>query len=261
MRSLRKILLALAGALVLSVASLGPVLAAVGALEVTVYEVNSQGEQESLLDGARVIVKSIDGAVERAAVTIDGQATFAGLPEGDYKVNVMMPGYGQIGLDVAVLPNRVNQLPVGMRPQKREELTVRAAKDVVELEKGGQTETTITEDFFDNLPVLGREYQSVLTLAPGVQDDDGDGNPNVHGARERDFRMTVDGVSNVDPLTGQFQSFVNADAIEEIQVVDSGADASYGGATGGFGKIITKSGSNEIRRHIQPLFAGLGLRW
>ncbi len=246
MRSLRKILLALAGGLVLTMASWVPVLADVGALEVTVYEVNDQGEQENVLDGARVIVKSVDGAVERAAVTIDGQTTFAGLPQGKYKVNVMMPGYGQVGLDADVLPGRVNQLAVGMRPQKKEEVTVRAGKDVVELEKGGQTETTITEDFFDSLPVLGREYQSVLTLAPGVQDDDGDGNPNVHGARERDFRMTVDGVSNVDPLTGQFQSFVNADAIEEIQVVDSGADASYGGATGGFGKIITKSGSNEF---------------
>lgn len=58
--------------------------------------------------------------------------------------------------------------------------------------------------------------------------------------------MTVDSVSNVDPLTGEFMSDVNPDAIEEIEVMDSGADASYGGAVGAYGKIITKSGSNEF---------------
>ena len=42
----------------------------------------------------------------------------------------------------------------------------------------------------------------MLTLAPGVQDADGDGNPNVHGSRDRDFKAEVGGVSNVDPLTG-----------------------------------------------------------
>jgi uncharacterized protein (TIGR02231 family) len=34
------------------------------------------------------------------------------------------------------------------------------------------------------LPVLGKDYQDVLTLAPGVTDVNNSGNPNVHGARE-----------------------------------------------------------------------------
>ena len=53
-----------------------------------------------------------------------------------------------------------------------------------------------------DLPVQGRFYQNVLALAPGVQAPDGDGNPNVNGARERDFKTKIGGVSNVDPLTG-----------------------------------------------------------
>jgi len=43
------------------------------------------------------------------------------------------------------------------------------------------------DEFVQDLPVQGRHYTNVLTLAPGLQDSDGDGNPNVHGARERDF--------------------------------------------------------------------------
>jgi hypothetical protein len=53
-----------------------------------------------------------------------------------------------------------------------------------------------------NMPVAGRFYQDVIALAPGVQDPDGDGNPNVNGARERDFKTSVGGISNVNPLTG-----------------------------------------------------------
>ena len=79
-----------------------------------------------------------------------------------------------------------------------------------------------------------------------MNDSNGDGNPNVHGAREREFKATVDGVSNVDPLTGTFMSNVNPDAIEEIEVVTTGAGAEYGGAVGGFGKIVTKQGTNAF---------------
>jgi len=35
-------------------------------------------------------------------------------------------------------------------------------------------------------PTLGRNYQDVLTLAPGVSDVDGDGNPSIHGSRDTD---------------------------------------------------------------------------
>jgi Ca-activated chloride channel family protein len=56
--------------------------------------------------------------------------------------------------------------------------------------------TTFSSDFVANLPVAGRRFQQVLALAPGIQDRDGDGNPNVNGARERlldtAFRVLAD---------------------------------------------------------------------
>src|SRR5206468_3662047 len=55
-------------------------------------------------------------------------------------------------------------------------------------------------------------------------------------------KATVDALSSVDPLTGTFMSNLNADAIDEIDIVTTGAGAEYGGAVGGFGQIITKQG-------------------
>jgi len=49
-----------------------------------------------------------------------------------------------------------------------------------------------SSEFIDSLPILGRNYQDVLTLAPGVSDIDGDGNPNIHGARDTDVVTLVE---------------------------------------------------------------------
>jgi uncharacterized protein (TIGR02231 family) len=42
--------------------------------------------------------------------------------------------------------------------------------------------TAISQEFIDALPILGRNSQDVLVLAPGVAD--GDGNAKLHGARD-----------------------------------------------------------------------------
>ena len=89
-----------------------------------------------------------------------------------------------------------------------------------------------------DLPVVGRFHQNVLLLSPGVQDPDGDGNPNVNGARERDFRTQVGGAGSVDPLTGTFINLVTSDSVEELTLVTAGAGAELGRAQGGFAQII-----------------------
>lgn len=58
--------------------------------------------------------------------------------------------------------------------------------------------TTFSSEFVSDLPVSGRFYQNVLALAPGVQGSDGDGNPNINGAREREFNTVVGGIGVVD---------------------------------------------------------------
>src|SRR2546426_816088 len=76
------------------------------------------------------------------------------------------------------------------------------------------TRTTFTSEFIDGMPTLGRNYQDVLTLAPGASgsDADGDGNAAVHGAQ------------------------VNTESIQEIEVKTAGATADYGRAQGGLAK-------------------------
>src|SRR5204862_6272998 len=96
------------------------------------------------------------------------------------------------------------------------------------------THSSFSAEFIDALPLLGRNYQDILALAPGVSDVDGDGNPNIHGARDTDVVTLVDGVSTVDPLTGHVGQQLNLESIQEIEVKTSGASAEFSRAQGGF---------------------------
>ena len=108
------------------------------------------------------------------------------------------------------------------------------------------TGTTFSSEFIEGLPLVGRQFEDILTLAPGVTDTDGDGTPNVHGARETSFQLRLDGTNVGNPLTGLIGQNINIESIEEVELITTGASAEFGGASGGFGNVITKSGGNDF---------------
>ena len=107
--------------------------------------------------------------------------------------------------------------------------------------------TRFSDEFVTDLPVPGRFYQNVLTLAPGVQDADGDGNPNLasnerhepvaeQGARSRDFKAVVSGISNVDPIAVPDEGQIDPDSTEETKIVAAGAAVESPRGQGGFAR-------------------------
>ena len=201
------------------------------------------------LPGAIVTISHETNFVKTTSVQTDvrGEAIFPVLRPGrGYLIEVSMQNYGtQRVSDIQVRISDNTLIPVVLAQEMIETVKVVADGQVVKLEDT-QKSTKFSEEFVQDLPVPGRFYQNVLTLAPGVQDADGDGNPNVHGSRDRDFKATVSGVSNVDPLTGQQMSQVNPNSIEEMEVITAGAGAEFSRAQGGFANIIQKQGSNEF---------------
>jgi len=208
---------------------------------------NKDGEP---LPGATVVVSNASLGVQQGAVT-DAKGEFRIVPLAPgkgYSVRVQFPGMSTVTQpDIEVTPNRVTGIPIQLRPNKEMETKIRVVgtTDVVDQEST-TTSTKISSEFIDALPILGRNYQDVLTLAPGVTDMDGDGNPNIHGARDVDTATLVDGVSTVDPVTGQVGQQLNINSIQEIEVKTAGASAEFGRAQGGFVTIVTKSGGNDF---------------
>ncbi len=231
---------------------------AVGGLKIKVID---QADKSPVI-GATVQLTNTQKLIAPASVMTDadGMALFGVLRVGPgYIVKVIMDGYAPVQMgDIQIHANQVTERAIALIPEQTEKVTVVAKPEQVELEKT-KTSVTFSDEFINDLPVEGRYYQNVLTLAPGVSDSNGDGNPNVNGARDRDFKATVSGISNQDPLSGKFLSQVNPDSIEEVEVVTAGASAEYGRAQGGFANIVQKQGSNDFEGVVNMLFSSSAL--
>ncbi|MBI1951501.1 MAG: carboxypeptidase regulatory-like domain-containing protein [Acidobacteria bacterium] len=210
-----------------------------------------------------VVASSSQGVTGRGAVS-DSTGTFhvVSLPAArDYFVRASFPGFATLDYsEVEIKAGQTTALRLTLPPETpfRERVEVRARPQVVNLEST-TTETRLTSEFIDALPILGRNYQDILALAPGVTDTDGDGNPNIHGARDTDVITLVDGVSTTDPLTGKMGAQLNIESIQEIEIKTSGATAEFSRAQGGFANIITKSGGNEFKGTFKFFWRGQAL--
>jgi outer membrane receptor protein involved in Fe transport len=212
---------------------------------------------KSAVIGAAVTLSNTNKFVATTSIMTDkdGVALFPVLRPGPgYVVTVIIDGYAGIRQDANVSIGTIKDVVIALVPEHVEKVTVIGEKTQVDLDNN-QQQTKFSSDFIQDLPVPGRFYQNVLSLAPGVQDPDGDGNPNVNGARDRDFKTEVSGISNVDPLTGKFLNQVASDSIEEITVVTAGAGVEYGRAQGGFAQIIQKQGSNDFEGVFGMLYS------
>ncbi|HKQ98988.1 MAG TPA: carboxypeptidase regulatory-like domain-containing protein, partial [Candidatus Polarisedimenticolia bacterium] len=203
------------------------------------------------LPGVTVVASGSAGLVSQRGGVTDAQGRFriGTLPAaGDYEVRASLPGRSTVVMTgVQVAAGQVTQVNVSLTQSAdlREQVTVKATPPVVDV---AQTTTTtrLSSEFLDSLPILGRDYQDALVLAPGVTDVDGDGNPSIHGSRETDIGTMVDGVSTTDPLTGKVGAQLNLESIQEVEIKTSGATAEFGRAQGGMVNILTKSGGNDF---------------
>ncbi|MBI1950303.1 MAG: carboxypeptidase regulatory-like domain-containing protein, partial [Acidobacteria bacterium] len=212
------------------------------------------------LPGAIIGVANPALGLEQGAVTdARGEFRIVPLPPGrGYRLRVSFPGMATVTLpDVDLPPSRISAVQITLFPesQLRERVRIVEKADVVNLDET-TTQTTFSSEFIDALPILGRNYQDVLALAPGVTDVDGDGNVNIHGARDTDVVTLVDGVSTDDPLTGRRGQELNLESIQEIEVKTSGFSAEFGRAQGGFVNIITRSGGNEFQGNFKFFWRG-----
>ncbi|HET8947774.1 MAG TPA: carboxypeptidase regulatory-like domain-containing protein [Candidatus Polarisedimenticolia bacterium] len=216
------------------------------------------------LAGVAISVSSRTLQIDQPMGRSDAQGRFQGIaldPAGDYLVKASLAGYATVAApDVAVRAGQMTTVTIALPPESsvREHVKVTGTASPVDLEERGLT-THLSSEFIDNLPILGRNYQEVLTLSPGVSDVDGDGNPNIHGARDTDVGTYVDGVNTTDPLTGKVGAQLNIESIQEIEVKTAGASAEFGRAQGGFANILTKSGGNEFEGAFKFFWRGSAL--
>jgi hypothetical protein len=219
------------------------------------------GDGESLPGAVVTLTCDASGNIQprKALTDIQGKFKFLLIPTGtDCSLQAEVIDFASVVAGpVRLRPGEVRRETIILMSSASatERVTVTARGAVVDTENS-TTSTTLNEYFIDSLPVVGRSFQSLLTLAPGVTDVDGDGNPNVRGARDTGMQYRIDGTDTTDPLTGKFGQHLNLDAVEEVEIITAGASVKYSRADGGFAKVTTKSGGNDFEGSLRLFYRG-----
>ena len=193
--------------------------------------------------GASILVI---GTTRGAATDLDGNFRIEDLRAGDYTVRVSYVGYQTKEFTgINVRNGQVTRLDVELEEAvlgAENEVVVVGDRPLIDVEQA-ESAYVITEDEIASRPV--RDVQDVIANQAGVTRD-----PTglyIRGGRATETGYIVDGVSAKDPLAGTgFGLDLGANALGEVEVSTTGADASQGDATSGVVSIRTREGTDEF---------------
>ena len=184
----------------------------------------------------------------------DGHFAFLSLAPGHYKLTINQPGFASVlQQNVNLTVGQVINIPVTLKISSVSQEIVVSDVPVVETTKT-ENSATLDEAAVAQTPVLGRKFEDLLTLTPGVsisQGPDGD-EININGQRGIFNNISLDGGDYNNGFFGEQMGGQRAaiditlEAVKEFQVVASGANAEFGRTAGGVVNVITKSGTNDM---------------
>lgn len=197
------------------------------------------------------------GLARTAAANAQGEYRIDLLPIGEYQVEVSASGFKKsketgIVLEVARTSRVDVVLSIG---SVNEELTVAAEAPQVNTSNAQIGRTTGNAEI-TNLPIVGRNVYTLLSLTPGV---DSNVNSIVLGYPQQvtminggvdggagSVNYFLDGGTNMTGLRNTGNIAPNPDAVEEFRVITNSYSAEYGRFASGVINIITKSGTNAF---------------
>ncbi len=212
------------------------------------------------LPGVTVTVTSKDTGAARATVT-DGDGSYAitNLGPGAYAVVVELAGFQthrrEVVLGVAQIESVSVQLGVA---GVDEQVTVTADALVLDI-TSAKIGVNVSPEEVENLPVNGRNFANLMTLATGATSDGNGGWSSVrfNGKSNQQNYLNYDGVDGtyvwdaspgyLNATGSQFRLQTSMESVAEFRVNSGLAPAESGLGAGGNITVISKSGSNAYR--------------
>ena len=196
----------------------------------------------------------------------EGRFVFLQLPPGRYTLTVTKAGFAtHVQENMVLTVGQAITLNPKMKVSSVAETVTVTGTPTVDVSRTAVT-NTLDETTISTTPILGRKFEDLLTLTPGVsvvQGPDGD-EITFNGQRGIFNNVSLDGGDYNNGFFGEQMGGQRAaiditlEAVKEFQVVAQGANAEFGRTAGGIINVITKSGSNELHGslfHYQRLEA------
>ena len=180
----------------------------------------------------------ITGQELGAASDVNGYYVILNVPVGAYAVEASMIGYQAMSVtDVRVEPDRTARVDFRLSASAINVpgITVHAEKQMVSKDMVGARYSLPAQD----LSFLPAEYLQggMAVFSPGVVRTES--SYHVRGGRATEVDYLIDGVSVVDPLTGEFGIELSRSVADEVIFMPGGFSAEYGRAMSGVVNLIT----------------------
>jgi hypothetical protein len=209
----------------------------------------------AVLPGVDVEVRNVDTNFTRSLTTDrDGRFVALQVPPGHYTVTFSLAGFATlVQQDVLVTVGESVRLNPSMKVSGvAETVTVTTQSPVIDATRTAAA-STLDQKTIETTPILGRKFEDLLTLTPGVSISQGPDGDEINFAGQRGVfnNISLDGGDYNNGFFGEQMGGQRAaiditlEAVKEFQVVATGANAEYGRTAGGVVNVITKSGTNR----------------
>jgi len=210
----------------------------------------------AVLAGVNVEISNVDTNLTRSLVTDnDGRFAALQLPPGRYSLTLKLSGFATVKLDsVLTTVGETVRVSPAMKPGTTETVNVTAGSLAVDTARTAAA-SLLDETTVRSTPILGRKFEDLLTLTPGVSIVQGPDGDEITFAGQRGVfnSISLDGGDYTNGFFGEQVGGQRAaiditlEAVKEFQVIASGASAEFGHTAGGVVNVITKSGTNDVR--------------
>src|SRR5580765_6100096 len=224
--------------------------------------------QRAVVPGAVVTARNTDTNLAAESVTDQaGRFRFPYLRVGPYEITVRLAGFADVTRRVTLTVGSAFEVPVMLAVAGvTTDVTVTGQVTVLEAARS-QIAGTVSQAEVQTVPMNGRNFLDLALLIPGVSPTNvgstqlfaetsavpGQG-LSVGSQRNFSNNFIVDGLSANDDAAGLSGMPYGVDAVDQFQVVTSGAQAELGRALGGYINVLTKSGTNVAHGDLYGYF-------
>ena len=222
------------------------------ASDVTISGVVSDQKTGEKISGALVILQCSCLQGQREMQTnAEGLYSFRNLPQGKYTVQVL---FGQANV------NKSMDVPAGAKfranfqvdPNNKFRIDVEVQSKV---RNDAAYTTKVKMEEARNIPVGGtsRDFTSVLDLSPTASKDAA--GVRLAGTSGAESKYVVDGQNATSPAFGTVSATIVQEFVEDVEILEAGYDAEYGGASGGQVRARRVGGTNKFRGTVLLRFS------
>jgi hypothetical protein len=234
--------------------------ATVGNVSGTVKDPNG-----AVIPKAQVTIQQQETGLTRIVVSEDsGFFSAPTLPVGHYIITAEAKGFKKT-VETGLVLNVGEELNVPVILQLGELTeTVTVTGEAAQVDtRSGEVSSLVDATQVSQLPIIGRNYSSLVLLVPGISPDNRNGSAasfaakgvgldggvdiSSNGNQSNNNLWTVDGVNNMDVGSNRtLLVFPSIDSIAEFSVERNSYSAQYGQAQGAVINLVTKGGTNQF---------------